>query len=385
MTPKTVKIATKGRASRYEIRIGPGLIRDTGSTLRGLMPEARRVLVVSNKKVFGLYGEKVRQALRGAKFETAVHLIGDGERFKNIRTVAGALDAMNRAGISRSDAVVALGGGVIGDVAGFAAAVHMRGVRFLQIPTTLLAMIDSSVGGKTGVNSPHGKNLIGAFHQPAGVVIDPAVLVTLPERELTAGFCEAVKQAAIAGGDLFRKTGAFLDHFDRRDLRSLEPGTAADADLADLIALHAAFKAKIVAGDERESAENTGPRSRKILNFGHTFAHALEKVTSYKLLRHGEAVGYGILFAAELSKRLELMNQNEVNLLYDVVRSVGRLPDISSIDPKHVNEAFKYDKKIVGSDLQWVLLRGIGKPVIVPGSEIPQKAIQSASAKLLRK
>jgi 3-dehydroquinate synthetase len=226
MTPKTVKIATKGRASRYEIRIGPGLIRDTGSTLRGLMPEARRVLVVSNKKVFGLYGEKVRQALRGAEFETAIHLIGDGERFKNIRTAAGVLDAMNRAGISRSDAVVALGGGVIGDVAGFAAAVHMRGVRFLQVPTTLLAMIDSSVGGKTGVNSPHGKNLIGAFHQPAGVVIDTSALVTLPERELTAGFCEAAKQAAIAGGDLFRKTGAFLDHFDRRDLRSLEPGTA---------------------------------------------------------------------------------------------------------------------------------------------------------------
>jgi 3-dehydroquinate synthase len=305
----------------------------------------------------------------------SVHLIGDGERFKNMGTLEKLLAEFNAAGISRTDFVAALGGGVVGDAAGFAAAVHLRGVRFLQIPTTLLSMIDSSVGGKTGVNSAYGKNLIGAFHQPSGVLIDTDVLRTLPKRELTAGFCEAVKQGAIAGRKLLNQT---------RDVLSMHSANSDDSEaLSELIANQVAFKAKIVIGDERESTKNSGSRSRKILNFGHTFAHALEKATDYRYLKHGEAVGYGIMFAAELSKKLEFLGQDDVTLLNAVVHDAGQLPVLDGIDREKLVSAFKQDKKIIGDSLQWILLRGIGKPVILPGSNIPQRAIKQTLDKFI--
>ena len=269
----------------------------------------------------------------------------------------------------------------MGDLAGFAAAVHLRGIACLQIPTTLLAMIDSSVGGKTGINTSYGKNLVGAFHQPAGVLIDVATLVSLPRRELTAGLCEAIKHAAISGAPLLKQTRAYLEGW---------PGKALGQDpeqrthLARLVAANVRFKAKIVQNDEIEAVTDNSPQSRKILNFGHTFAHALEKVTDYKYLKHGEAVGHGIRFAAALSKRLELIDQNEVELLNDVLRSAGVLPAISHIDPLKVMEAFKHDKKKVGESLNWILLRGIGKPVIVSGSDSPRSAITTTLKDIIR-
>jgi 3-dehydroquinate synthase len=246
------------------------------------------------------------------------------------------------------------------------------------MPTTLLAMIDSSVGGKTGVNTDLGKNLVGAFHRPAGVLIDPSVLTTLPKRELTAGCCEAVKHAALAGGRLFEQTAAFLER------HPPGKGFAVNEESVNLIADQVAFKASVVRGDEAESTSRNDPRSRKILNFGHTFGHALEKVTNYRRLRHGEAVGYGIQAAAELSKNLDLLSQNELISLNDVLHRAGDLPSIAGVEQKSILEAIRSDKKATGDGLSWILLEGIGKPVIISEKSIPQQAISKAISSVLK-
>jgi 3-dehydroquinate synthase len=368
---ETITVKQKKAAFAYDIAVGIALA-ETGKEIRRIVgPETRRVIIVSNKKVFGLYGKAVGDALRKSGFDVSVYLIGDGERFKNLRTFEKTLAAFNSAGLSRTDAVVALGGGVVGDLAGFAASVHLRGVRFIQIPTTLLSMIDSSVGGKTGVNTVFGKNLVGSFYQPAGVLIDTGTLRTLPPREMTAGLCEAVKQAAIAGGKLFAMTRKTLS------------GDIFTNDLAAFIAAHIRFKAKIISGDEREDPDRTDAASRKILNFGHTVAHALEKATDYRYLKHGEAVGWGIIFAAELSKKLELLPPDEVKLLNDVVHRAGTLPRLNKVDPAAIFDSFRFDKKVVNNSLNWVLLKGIGKPVITSDQNIPRKAIRETIEKVI--
>ncbi|HTK37372.1 MAG TPA: 3-dehydroquinate synthase [Pyrinomonadaceae bacterium] len=365
---RSVRVDHRATSSHYTVEIGGNLLDGIGrSAISVLGNSTRKVAIVSNKKVFGLYGSQVEKSLKRAGSETSVWLMGDGERFKNLRSLETALAFFSESKLTRTDAVIALGGGVVGDLTGFAAAVYLRGIRFLQVPTTLLSMIDSSVGGKTGVNSSFGKNLIGSFHRPSGVFVDIETLRTLPKRELTAGFCEAVKQAAIAGPKLFDKTAKVLTS-NRLD----------GDDLSGLIKEQIAFKASIVAGDETEEVNRTDARSRKILNFGHTLAHALEKVTNYRYFKHGEAVGWGILFAANLSKKLEILDQHELKLLCDVVRMAGPLPAIDNIDPQKIVEAFQFDKKVVGRQPQWILLEGIGKPVIVPGEQIPISAIKQA-------
>jgi 3-dehydroquinate synthase len=364
-----VVVRHRESSSSYNVQIGAGLIENCGKSARSsLRANTRKIAIISNKKVYGLYGNRLQTSLKRAGFETPVWLIGDGERFKSLRSFETALAFFSQSGLTRTDAVIALGGGVVGDLTGFAAAVYLRGIPFLQVPTTLLSMIDSSVGGKTGVNSAFGKNLIGAFHRPYGVFADVETLKTLPKRELTAGFCEAVKQGAISGAKLFNKTSKFLENNDIADMD----------ELSELIQDQIAFKAKIVAGDEQESVSRTDPKSRKILNFGHTLAHALEKVTNYRYFKHGEAVGWGILFAAHLSKILDILDQHELKLLCDVVHRTGTLPEINKIDPQKIIEAFRFDKKVIGEQPQWILLNGIGKPVIVPGTDIPKSAIRQA-------
>ena len=320
-----------------------------------------------------------------AGFEVFHYLMKDGEQHKSLKTAQSALGAMSKAGLTRTDAVVALGGGVVGDLAGFASAIYLRGIAFLQIPTTLLSMIDSSVGGKTGVNTAFGKNLIGAFHQPAGVLIDPGVLKTLPVRELTAGLCEMVKHGAIGGKPLLKQTADLLSKFPVETFAGNFEISNFRSEISDLIAANVAFKATIVAGDERESSKRLDRRSRKILNFGHTLAHALEKVTNYKYFKHGEAVGYGILFAAGLSKSLALCDEKDVKLLNDVVQCVGTLPLLANIDRNEVFEAFKFDKKHLAGSLQMVLLKGIGKPVILTEKDIPRVTTQKVLKELLQK
>jgi 3-dehydroquinate synthase len=353
--------------------------------MESLQIKPTRVLIVSNKKVFGLYGEAVSVSASKAGAEVHLHLIGDGERFKNLRTLEQTLRTLSASGFTRSDAVIALGGGVVGDLAGFAASIHLRGIGFLQVPTTLLAMIDSSVGGKTSVNTSFGKNLVGSFYHPAGVLIDTAVLGTLAPREITAGLCEAIKHGAISGPKLLNLTANFIEKYRPNDFHRLANDPAFAATLRDLIAEHVRFKASIVQNDETESATNVTGRSRKILNFGHTFGHALEKVTDYKHLKHGEAVGYGIMFAAQLSKKLELIGHDEVNSLNDVVQWAGNLPAIAGIDQSKILEAFEHDKKRIGNSLQWVLLKGFGKPIIVPDSEIPRSAVKATLKTIFQK
>jgi 3-dehydroquinate synthase len=383
---QTLTISTTSTATNYGIQISPGALGLTAQWARHcLRRRAKKIVVVSNRKVFGLYGALVMNSLAEAGFDATTFFMGDGERYKTVRTAESALRAFSHAGLSRTDAVVALGGGVVGDLAGFAAAIYLRGISFLQVPTTLLAMVDSSVGGKTGVNSEFGKNLVGAFHQPSGVLIDPAVLSTLPPRELTAGFCEMIKQGAVGGRALLKKTADFLSLYNMSSFRMHRDDKEFRSLIAGLIAEHVRFKAGIVRGDERESAGKTGPRSRKILNFGHTLAHALEKVTNYRYLRHGEAVGYGVLFAAEVSKSLALCGEKDVKLLYDVVHSVGPLPPLAGIGVKELFRAFSFDKKNISGSLQMVLLRGIGRPVIVSDRDLPAYHLNKVLASCLRK
>ncbi len=382
---KTVSIDFQYPRSGYRIEIGRDLLAASGKWAKQCVGgKAGKAALVSNAKVFGLYGEEVKKSLQNAGFDVFVCLIGDGEKYKSFRTLQKTLNKFSENRLSRTDSVVALGGGVVGDLAGFAASVYLRGVDFLQIPTTLLSMIDSSVGGKTGVNSSYGKNLIGAFYQPKGVLVDVLTLSTLPKRELTAGFCEAIKQGAISGRGLFDQTAAFLETNHAKSFARMFDDEVFTAGLVALLSKQIAFKAEIVANDERESPDKVDAKSRKILNFGHTFAHALEKVTNYRYLKHGEAVGYGIRFAAELSKKLGLLAPNEVNLLNDVVHRAGTLPPISNLDPRTIFETFKYDKKLVNNSLQWILLEDIGKPVIFPNADVPPSALMSAFKEITR-
>jgi 3-dehydroquinate synthase len=359
----TISITTLKQSASYEIDIGGAILSNVGKQIRTILGEnAKRVAVISNQKVLGLYGNAILKSLKRSGLQAPVWRMNDGERYKNIRSLEGALVFLGESGLTRSDAVLALGGGVVGDLAGFAASVYLRGIPFFQAPTTLLSMIDSSVGGKTGINTQFGKNLVGSFYSPRRVIVDVETLSTLPERELTAGFCEAVKQGAVAGGKLFNQTANFLaDHRTKNQFSD----SRSSSELIQLIYGQISFKAQIVRQDERESLDRQDAKSRKILNFGHTFGHALEKVTNYKYFRHGEAVGYGIIFAAELSKILELIDNNELKCLNDVVHRTGKLPSLQGIDRNAVMEAFRFDKKLISESLQWILLKGIGDPIIL--------------------
>ena len=374
-----------GGGRGYRVEIGAGALARLGEAARASLPkESRKVSLVSNERVFGLYGERAVQSLRGAGFEVSHCLMGEGERFKTLRTAERVLEFLSESGLERSDAVVALGGGVVGDVAGFAAALYLRGVAFVQAPTTLLAQIDSSVGGKTGVNTRAGKNLVGAFHQPSAVVVDTATLKTLPRRELTAGWCEAVKQGAAGDRRLFERTKRFLSEEARRNgNRAVGPNVLKldekrDEELARIIAAQCAFKARIVAGDERESLKRNDARSRKILNFGHTVGHALEALTNYRRFRHGEAVGYGCVAAGEISQRLGLLDASELESLREAVALAGRLPAAADLDAELVARALRKDKKAVGGSVRWVLLEGLGRARVVDGREVPARVVLAA-------
>jgi 3-dehydroquinate synthase len=326
--------------------------------------------MISNDRIFQLYGSDVVRNLKREGFKVFTSLIPEGERYKSFRVLENAVKFLNDNNFERDDLVVALGGGVVGDLAGFAAAIYLRGLPLAQMPTTLLSQIDSSVGGKTAINLPSGKNLVGAFHQPACVVIDTETLLSLPPRELVSGFCEMVKQALIADKPLFEQTVAAL-----RQVRN-NGQYLVTTDFEDLIAAHCGFKASIVANDERESTGRADSKSRRILNFGHTTAHALEAVTNYRVFRHGEAVGYGMLVAGELSRNLGLLDPGELELLREAVHLCGPLPRADNLDLNHIISALKHDKKSVAGQINWVLLEGVGLPKIVEGKLISAKSLR---------
>jgi 3-dehydroquinate synthase len=382
---QTLSVKLKETAREYEIEIGHDSLKTIGVWARRCLSKStKKVVLISNAKVFRLYGEAVKKSFEDAGFEVLVWLMKDGERHKNFRSLETALKFFSEKKLTRTDSVVALGGGVVGDLAGFAAAIYLRGIAFLQIPTTLLSMIDSSVGGKTAVNSAFGKNLIGAFHQPKGVLIDVETLKTLPRRELTAGFCEAVKQSALSGADLFNQTARFLENYSPKFFKKHFSDEKFLSELKNLVAANIAFKAEIVAGDEQENVSRTDAKSRKILNFGHTVGHALEKVTGYKRFKHGEAVGYGILAAGEIANNIGIFGKNELKSLNDVIGLVGKLPSTDNIEIKEIIEAFEFDKKSIDKTLQWILLREIGKPEIVNNEKISTEILQKSLNKVLK-
>ncbi len=366
------------RQHEYQIRIGRRILSEVGREARGCLGKvAQRIVLISNKKVFSLYGSGVIESLNASDFTVSTWLMGDGERHKSIATAERVLRFLSETGLERGDAVIALGGGVVGDLAGFAAATYLRGVPFIQIPTTLLAQIDSSVGGKTGVNLPTGKNLIGCFHQPSAVIVDIETLTTLSRRELVAGWCEIIKQGVVGSRRLFNQTMDFLETFNSQ-------GLLISSQLEKLIASHCAFKASIVAADEREDIGRRDHGSRRILNFGHTIAHALEVVTSYRRFRHGEAVGHGMVVAGQLSKNLGLLAQSELELLNRAVRLCGSLPSASDLEESVIIKAIAQDKKRARGHVQWVLLEGIGRPRIVDGKEIRPRLLARSLNEALR-
>jgi len=374
-----VRVRLPARQRKYEIKIGAGLLSKLGGEARQCLgPNARRLAVISNKRVFDLLGEKAMRSLRASGFACAHWLMKDGERHKSLRTLEQAITFLAESRLERSDAVVALGGGVVGDLAGFAAASYLRGVAFIQVPTTLLAQIDASVGGKTGVNMPAGKNVIGAFHQPSLVLIDTETLRTLPRRELTAGWCEAVKQGVVGNRRLFDRTIRFLrsgtdlsPHLhDQSRSRTHVRATTTLQELDELIAAHCRFKASIVGRDEQEEVNRTDHLSRRILNFGHTTAHALETVSGYRRFRHGEAVGHGMLVAGEISKNLGTLGSGELESLREAVVLCGPLPRADDLSISEIVKAMERDKKSLGGVMKWVLLERIGRARIVDGTEI---------------
>ena len=363
-----LEISLKQDARRSEINIGRGIRRNLGQLIPLKAP--RRVALMSNQRVFDLYGREVVRSLKSAGFKSVHWLMGEGERYKSFRELERAVTFLSENRLERNDLVVALGGGVVGDLAGFSAAVYLRGLSLIQVPTTLLSQIDSSVGGKTGINLPVGKNLVGAFHQPSSVFIDTETLKSLPQRELVSGFCEMVKQALIGDQTLFDITVDCLQQAGNNSDFLLGP------EFEKLIAAQCGFKASIVANDERESTSRTDTKSRRVLNFGHTTAHALETVTNYRVFRHGEAVGYGMLVAGELSRDLGLIDAGDLKLLRDAVNLCGPLPRADNLDINQLIRALKHDKKSVAGQINWVLLEGVGRPKIVEGRLISAKSLR---------
>jgi 3-dehydroquinate synthase len=344
--------------SPYEIRIGGGLLARLDAFIAPLAPTS--ILIVSDTTVARLYGETALAAGRRVAPTTMLEVAG-GEPHKTMETVVGVLDALVASGADRRSIVVALGGGVVGDVAGFAAAIYMRGVRYVQAPTTLLAQVDSSVGGKTGVNHPRGKNLIGAFHQPALVVSDTDTLRTLPPRELSAGLAEVLKHGLLADAEYFERT-----------LRDLPRLLACDEEaLAAAIARSCEIKAGVVARDEREAGE------RALLNLGHTFGHAIEALTGFSRWLHGEAVGCGLCLAADLSHRLGLIARADVERVESAV-AAARLPTrIEGLSLRDALETMRADKKAEAGRVKFVLLERIGRAI---QRTVPDEAVAATLA-----
>lgn len=320
----------------YEVAVGAGLLEQSGALLRGALGDCR-LAVVSDETVARLYAPRLLASLRGAGYEAVLTTFPAGEANKRLATVEGMLEFFAEARFTRGDCVVALGGGVAGDMAGFAAGVYLRGVRFVQIPTTLLAAVDSSVGGKTGVDLAAGKNLAGVFHQPELVVCDTDCLLTLPPEQFACGAAEAIKTAMLGDAQLFE---------------AFETGRAAE-DIGDVIARCVTYKARVVEADERESG------MRKLLNLGHTLGHAIEKASGYTIL-HGQAIAVGLAAFSRAAERLGTARE-PISARVERVLRQSNLPVDTEFSPETLYEAALSDKKRIGGTITVVLPRRIGE------------------------
>jgi 3-dehydroquinate synthase len=345
----TVRVELGDRS--YDILIGHGVLDGLAARLKGLRPTG--VAVISNPTVFSLYGEKVERGISEYGIRPVRVIIPDGESYKDLMWYQKIMGDLLAARFDRRAVIVALGGGVIGDMAGFAASTYMRGIRCVQVPTTLLSQVDSSVGGKTGVNHPLGKNMIGAFFQPSLVVMDQDVLATLPEREMRAGMAEIIKYGVIRDAGLFDMLGGSRD-----EIMSRGPA------LERIIARSCAIKADVVASDERESGV------RAILNYGHTVGHAIETLTGYTRYLHGEAIAIGMRVAADLAVRMKLTGKDKAAAIRKLITSYGLPTSIpGELRAEALIDAMLLDKKAVGKRLKFILPTDIGAVKIVDDVE----------------
>ena len=324
------------------------------------MNQGQKWVIFSQDDIFRLYGKKLLDELKAAGFNVVTILLPDGEATKSLFALEDVFSQLIELGCDRSSTFLALGGGVVGDAAGFIAATFMRGVDYIQIPTTLLAMVDSSIGGKTGVNLPAGKNLVGAIWQPKAVVIDPKLLKSLPEREISSAMGEVIKYGAILDRVLFDLVTENI-----HSLLKLESSEL----VAEVIGKCAQLKADIVAEDEWEG------NKRRILNFGHTIGHALETHFGFDILRHGEAIAYGMLAAGKLSTQISNFQFQYFELLQDTIQKLP-LPILPEFDPNDILKIMQNDKKVKDGKLHFVLLEEIGKAVIV--DDVKEKTIINA-------
>lgn len=356
---RTLNVALAERG--YPIHIGPGLLAQAERVLPALA--GPQLAIVSNTVVAPLYLDKLAGPLRAAGKRVVEIVLPDGEAYKDWQTLNTIFDALLANRCDRTTTVVALGGGVIGDLAGFAAASYQRGVPFIQVPTTLLAQVDSSVGGKTGINHPRGKNMVGAFWQPRLVLADTDTLLTLPDRELSAGLAEVIKYGLI-------RDPVFLEWLDANMDRLLERDAEA---LSHAIERSCANKAEVVASDERETAKEGG---RALLNLGHTFGHAIETGVGYGEWLHGEAVAAGTVMAAELSRRLGWLDSADVEKVRELLRRAG-LPVVGApLGAERYLDLMGHDKKVLAGRLRLVLLERLGRAVT--RADVPQAEIAAA-------
>ncbi len=346
---QTIRVETP--SAKYSVFVGTGLLDSLEARLLRVLAVGaaaklpKRVFVLTSPEIWGLWSERF---LASFSVEPVVLLLPAGERFKTLKSVEKLLRAMAKAGGDRSSLLIAFGGGIVGDVGGFVAAIFMRGIEYFQIPTTFLAQVDSSVGGKTGVNLPEGKNLVGSFHHPLAVFVDMELLSTLPDRELRAGLFESVKAGMIRDSALLRYMEANSAKVLGRDAAALEK----------VIAASIRMKAEVVGKDEREGG------LRMILNLGHTLGHAIESVTRYKVLLHGEAVGWGLMTALHLGRKRGTLTEKEFDRLMRLIVLYGPLPALT-IRPQRLVDASAKDKKHRGNTRRFVLPVGIGDACVV--------------------
>jgi 3-dehydroquinate synthase len=355
--PVRVDVHTGDRSSA--IWIGDGIAARLSELLDAHNVGARR-FIVSSPTIWRLHGPLIQRALGGGE----AIILPDGERYKTLASVSKIYDALIRANADRGSALIAVGGGVIGDTAGFAAATYLRGITLVHVPTTLLAQVDSSIGGKVGVNHTLGKNLIGAFHQPALVAIDPSLLATLPRREFRSGLYEVVKYGVIASRGLFDRVAHGTKAIFARDAGVLGPAIVESCQI----------KADVVSKDEREGG------LRRILNFGHTVGHALEAVTKYRRFRHGEAIAYGMLAAANLAVARGALADRERQALARLIALLGPLPPVGDLSIAEVLEAVRRDKKVVHGTLHFVIAIEIGATMTV--DDVTEEELRSVLVRL---
>ncbi|HEY7098317.1 MAG TPA: 3-dehydroquinate synthase [Terriglobales bacterium] len=360
-----IRVPVEVQPRPYDVLIESGLLLRAGAVLRDVLPRRGKIFIITVPTVRKRWGKKLLDSLANAGMAAKILEMPDGEIHKKLNTVENLAQKLASLGADRNSVVIAFGGGVVGDVTGLLASLYMRGVDFIQIPTTVLAQVDAAIGGKTGVNLRAGKNLIGTFHQPLAVLIDPDVLSSLPERHFRSGLYESLKCGVIGNAELFAQFEGSKDKVLQRDPKVLEKVLAESVKL----------KAAVVCADERESG------LRRVLNFGHTIGHALEAETRYRGFLHGEAVAWGMIAATNISLATGKVNSVIAGRITDAILGLGRLPRVS-VNGSRILKALRADKKTVDGVVHFVLPVGIGKVEI--SNDVPERVVLGAIEEIKR-